>query len=505
MQHAKFRHSCLAAAILLTSAQAQIPKPVHTDSGDLIGTTNSGVRTYLGVPFAAPPVGTLRWQPPQPVSRSSTPLAADKLGHACIQVLSRSKQAWTEEFMVQNDASEDCLNVNIWAPDTGKAHAVLVFLHGGSYTEGSNGITSYDGTSLARRGIVVVTANYRLGMFGFFANSELQKESPDHTVGDYGLEDQVAALRWVQHNIAALGGDPTRVTLAGQSAGAGSVVDLLASPAAKGLFQRAIVDSSAVWPASHAPELAATIAAGDRWSSAHGGTLAALRAIPAEEILAAKDAAPDLRHPSAGNLVLPTQPGGTLQTGAGSDVPVIMGWNANESNGNLTAEQFRADAVKKYADRSDRFLALYPATDDATAKASQLTAARDRNFAITTLWAEAWRTHHHSPVFLYYVTRVPPWPAHPEYGMHHTGELPYFFGTLDKTSTRAYDATDRAVSDSAQQSWVNFAKTGNPGLPWKPATNAEGPWTVIDKPLTSQQKLDATRATFWREVLIPKP
>jgi para-nitrobenzyl esterase len=507
MRYVKGSYLYVAAAMLLTSAYAQTNKQMHTDSGDLIGTTSGGVRIFLGVPYATAPIGPLRWQLPQPVVSSSKPLAADKLGPACIQELSRSRLPWTEEFMVQNADSEDCLNVNVWAPATGRAHAVLVFLHGGGFTEGSNGIATYDGTSLAKRGIVVVTVNYRLGMFGFFANSELRKESPDHSAGNYGLADTVAALRWVQRNIAAFGGDPTRVALAGQSAGAAAVVDLLASPQAKGLFQRAIVDSSGVWPASQSTELSATIADGDSWTAAHGGSLAALRALPAEEILKTKDAAADLRRPSVGTPVFPIQPGTAIQTGAGSDVPVIMGWVAGDGvpRSFLSAEQFRADAVKKYGDRSEHFLTLYPVTDDATAKASQLAAAHDRNFAVSSIWAEAWRAHQRSPVYLYYVTRVPSWPAHPEFGMHHTGELPYFFGTLDKTTTRSYDADDRAISEAAQESWVHFAETGNPGAPWKPASTGEGPWTIINKPLTCQQELDAARVAFWREVLLSKP
>ena len=198
----------LAGAMLLSQAYAQTAKPVHTESGDLVGTTSDGVRIFLGVPFAAPPIGPLRWKLPQPVVKSTAPLAADKLGSACTQVLSRNKPPWTEEFMVQNDASEDCLNVNVWAPATGKGHAVLVFLHGGGFAEGSNGISTYDGTALAKRGLVVVTANYRLGVLGYLATTALEQESPEHSAGDYGIADQIAMLKWVQRNIAAFGGDP---------------------------------------------------------------------------------------------------------------------------------------------------------------------------------------------------------------------------------------------------------------------------------------------------------
>lgn len=498
----------LSAILLLTvTAAAQKQTRVRTDSGDLIGKRDGDVRVYLGVPFAAPPVGQLRWRPPQPVVRSTTPLAADTLGKACVQTLSRSRLPWTEEFMVQNDAGEDCLNLNVWAPASGAGHAVLVFLHGGGFVEGSGGISSYDGTSLARRGLVVVTLNYRLGAIGFFSSTALEQESPDHSAGDYGLEDQVAALKWVQRNIAAFGGDPHRVALAGQSAGAGSVIDMLASPEAKGLFQRAIVDSGpAVLPAGKGTELSVAAAVGDRWTAAHGGSLAALRQIPAEDFLKVDEVPGELRRPVVGDPILPTQAGLALEQGTMADVPVILGWDADDgmlqpTYGKLSAEQFRADAEKKYGDRAAKFLELYPATDDATAKTSQIQAVRDRNFEMASLWAEEWRAHKHSPVYLFYFRRVPPWPEHPEWGAHHTSELPYFFGTLDKTHTRQYTAADRSVSDAAQQAWVHFAETGNPGAPWKPATGATGPWTVVDQPLTSQPELDPARQAFWRDEL----
>jgi para-nitrobenzyl esterase len=502
----------LVKALLLSvcvSAHAQ--SAVKTESGDLVGMRKDGVRVYLGVPFAAPPVGPLRWQLPKPVDRRSNPLHANKLGDACVQTLSRNKPPWTEEFMVQNGASEDCLNLNVWAPATGQAHAVIIFLHGGGFAEGSNGISSYDGEALARRGVVVVTANYRLGVLGYLANTALTRDTPQHTAGNYAIGDQLAALRWVQRNIAAFGGNPKRVTLAGQSAGAESVVDLLAAPSSKGLFQRVIINSAPpLWPAGKLPEASAAIAAGDAWTNAHGGTMTALRGMSAEDVLGAKDAAAESRRPIAGGALLPMQPGSALQKGNVADVPVILGWDADDgvlspTYGKLSAEQFRTEAIKRYGASSDRFLGLYPATDDAVAKMSQKASVRDRNFIIAAMWAETWRTHQHSPVFLYYFRRVPPWPAHPEFGAHHTAELAYFFGTLDKTTTRAYDAADRAVSEAAQQAWVHFAETGNPGSPWKQATGQKGPWTVIDQPLTSEPEVDDSHAAFWRELLKPKP
>ena len=267
------------AALLLTAAHAQKVTAVHTLSGDLVGTRAGDVRIFLGVPFAAPPVGDLRWKLPQPVRPSATPLAADRLGASCMQKLSRSKLPWTDAFMVQNEASEDCLYLNVWAPaKVSMPHPVLVFLHGGGFVEGSGGIASYDGTELAKRGLVVVTVNYRMGVFGYLASSALQKESPQHSAGNYAMGDQIAALQWVHDNIAALGGDPRRVTVAGQSAGAESVAELLASPAAKGLFQRAVMNSDPLlWPAGPVKPLADAVAAGDHWTNAHGGLQASAR------------------------------------------------------------------------------------------------------------------------------------------------------------------------------------------------------------------------------------
>ena len=314
----KWMERCLAAsALLLLAAQAQKVAPIHTASGDLLGTRSGDVHVFLGVPFAAPPTGDLRWKLPQPVQASATPLAADRLGASCMQKLSHSKPPWTEAFMVQNEVSEDCLYLNIWAPaKTGTPRPVLVFLHGGGFVEGSGGIASYDGTALAKRGLVVVNVNFRLGVFGYLASSALEAESPHHSAGDYAMADQVAALRWVQQNIAAVGGDPQRVTVAGQSAGAESVAELLASPAAKGLFQRAVMNSDPLlWPAMPVRSLADAAAAGDRWTSAHGG-LQALRAMPAEALLNMSDVPADARRPVVDGSLLPVQPGDDLRSPA---------------------------------------------------------------------------------------------------------------------------------------------------------------------------------------------
>ncbi|SEC11288.1 carboxylesterase/lipase family protein [Terriglobus roseus] len=477
---------------------------VKTESGDLAGVRSGNVRAFLGVPFAAPPVGDLRWKAPRPVVRSATLLPADKPGSACMQVLSRSRLPWTEAFMVQNNASEDCLSVNIWAPAKGGRHAVLVFFHGGGFNEGSNSVAGYDGTTLAEHGVIVVDANYRLGVFGYLATTALAAESGHDSAGNYGLADQIAALGWVQRNIAAFGGDPSRVTIAGQSAGAQSVAQLIASPRAKGLFARAIMNSGPpVWPATSITPLPEAEAAGDRFTHAHGGSLAALRAMSAEDLMNAKDTPP--RRPVVDGWWLTEEPGDDLRSPVGSDVPVIAGWNGDEGGTTVpngkTAEAYRADAEKKLGADAARFLKLYPGNDDAQAAKSQVAAGRDRNYAVAALYADAYVRRRTSEVFLYDFSRVPPWKAHPEFGAHHTAEIPYFFGTLDRVKDRDYDATDRAVSREAVMAWVHFAETGTPGPPWIPARNGGGPFNVLGDTFKVESKLDSLRATFWKSVL----
>lgn len=477
---------------------------VKTESGDLAGIRNGNVRVFQGVPFAAPPVGDLRWKAPQPVVRSTALLPADKPGPACMQTLSRSHLPWTEAFMVQNNASEDCLSVNIWAPSKSGRHAVIVFFHGGGFSEGSNSIASYDGTTLAEHGVIVVNANYRLGVFGYLATTALAEESGRGSAGNYGLADQVAVLGWVQRNIAAFGGDPARVTIAGQSAGAQSVALLIASPRAKGLFSRAIMNSGPpVWPATSITRLPDAEAAGDRFTQTHGGSLAALRAISAEDLLNVKDAPP--RRPVVDGWWLTEEPGDDLRNPVGSDVPVLAGWNGNEGGTTVpngkTAEAYRADAEKKMGADAARFLKLYPGDDDAEAAKSQVAAGRDRNSAIAALYADAYVRRRASEVYLYDFSRVPPWKAHPEFGAHHTAEVPYFFGTLDRVKDRDYVETDRAVSREAVAAWVHFAENGRPGPPWIFAHNGGGPFNVLGDTFKVESKLDSLRATFWKSFL----
>src|SRR5262249_16806396 len=238
---------CLLLLLALIASTRVANNMVRVESGLLEGASSSvpGVRVFKGIPYAAPPIGDLRWRLPKPPAKWEGVRKADKFSDSCVQNLARSHNPWTAEFMAQNQASEDCLCLNVWtaAEVAGERQPVFVWIHGGAFTEGSGEVSVYDGAELAKKGLVVVTINYRLGVFGFLTHPELSKESGRNSSGNYGLLDVVAALQWAQKNIAAFGGDPQRVTVAGQSAGASAVHALTASPLAKGLFHRAIAES----------------------------------------------------------------------------------------------------------------------------------------------------------------------------------------------------------------------------------------------------------------------
>src|SRR5262249_23629849 len=238
----------VCAFVLSISALAEGPgtDPVKTDAGLVSGVPGpGGVTAYLGIPFAAPPVGDLRWRPPQPAPHWDGVRKADQFGTSCMQNQARSRLPWTEEFMTQNAISEDCLSLNVWsaARNANAKLPVMFWIYGGGFNEGSSAIAVYDGAELARKGVVIVSVNYRVGPLGFLVHPELTKESEHHASGNYGLLDQIAALQWVHRNISAFGGDPAQVTIFGQSAGALSVMQLMRSPLARGLFVRGIAES----------------------------------------------------------------------------------------------------------------------------------------------------------------------------------------------------------------------------------------------------------------------
>lgn len=487
------RKLILAASVMaafvaaLLYADAATPPTVRVDTGELAGVTDSsGVTSYKGIPFAAPPIGALRWQPPQAAIPWKGVRQADHFGDSCMQSVGSDSPPWTKEFMTQGSVSEDCLFVNVWtaAKSSKERRPVLVWIYGGGFTEGSTSIAVYDGAALAKKGVILVSMNYRVAALGFLAHPELTQESSHHSSGNYGLLDQIAALQWIHRNIAAFGGDPDHVTIFGQSAGALAVADLMESPPAKGLFVRAIAESGPGLFASRVAALADGEKAGVRYAESKGArSLAELRALPATDFVRGVPGVPSPRGPVADGWVMPLP-----SEIPAAQAPLIVGFVADDLSLNdpafgpvakATVSSYQEGARKKHGDQADVFLKLYPASDDAGAVAMIKASSRDLARVRLDLWA-ADQLKHSGKIYTYYFDRAIPWPAHPEFGVFHSTELPYVFENLG-IFDRPWEPVDRKISDDISSYWVNFTGTGDPNgknlVKW-PAYNAAGHTTM---------------------------
>jgi para-nitrobenzyl esterase len=461
----------LLAALLPGLASAGT---VRIDAGRLRGQTADGIVSYLGVPFAAAPVGPLRWREPQPAPAWSGVRAAANFAPACMQL------GVSMPGEPPPKVSEDCLYLNVWAPAGHRPGAlpVMVFIPGGGYTNGATSLPLYWGDRLARRGVVVVTIAYRLGPFGYLAHPELTAESPHHSSGNYGLMDQVAALHWVRRNIAAFGGDPKRVTIFGQSAGAMSVSMLMASPLAEGLFQRAIGESGGLFePLQLAPQYGLAVAQrdGEAYAKSVGAaSLADLRQLPAAKLLQGQ--AVRISHPVVEPYALPMAPYDAFVAGRQARVPVLVGWNAEEAR-SLTdvstakAATFTQDIRAAFGPLPSALIDAYPHADDAQAAVARGDFERDLRFAWDNwAWARL-QAMAGQPVYAYRFERRPPFPAgtvRAGWGASHFAELWYIFDHLDQ-ETWAWTAADRKLADDMAGYWAAFARTGDPNGAGRPA------------------------------------
>jgi para-nitrobenzyl esterase len=501
--------ACCAALFALARPLAAQSLQVHTESGDLSGAQSklSSVLSFKGIPFAAPPVGELRWKPPAPAQPWKGVRNAIDFGAACMQRVHGDFLPWTAEYLTHNKVSEDCLFLNVWTPKLSAAAKlpVMVYIHGGGFSEGSGDVPIYDGENLAKTGLVIVTVNYRLGVFGFLAHPELTAESDRHSSGNYALLDQIAALRWVKANIAAFGGDPNRVTIWGQSAGAFSVAALIASPVASGLFQQAIADSGIGIAGLPMSNLKSAEEAGSKFAEAHhAASLKDLRAVPAQDLLPGPHDNPLGFTPIVDGWVLPDTPLALSSRGADNDVPVITGYQAND--GMLfvppvpTVEAFDQLAKRQYGEVADEFKRLYPVKTADEAKTVLYQSIRDRDRVSQYLWASRRAKSHRQPVFTYFFDRAVPWPQHPEFGAFHSGELPYFFSNL-KTLDRPWEQIDYDIAKTSTAFLKNFASTGNPNganLPKWPAVDAHTPATMeIGSRIDTMPLADRERLDFW--------
>ncbi len=455
----------LAAWLLAcVAAVAHAGPTVATVSGHVEGTeANGGVAVFKGLPYAAAPVGALRWRAPQSASAWSGTRDATRFGPACIQKRGPSLEGGGEV----GPTSEDCLSVNVWTPraEPGAALPVMVWIHGGAFVIGSGSLPFTDGTALARRGVVVVSFNYRLGPLGFVVHPALEREGASPPpAANFGLQDQIAALRWVQRHIAPFGGDPKRVTIFGESAGAQSVLALMASPPARGLFQQAIAQSPYGLP-SHTREKAR--ATGIKLANALGlpgarASAAQLRAVPAERFTTLEDPKLTLApSPVIGDAVLPRSLIATFRAGRQAKVPLVIGSNSDEASV-ATAFGISGDAVIRQLGAAKLFVTPhYPDLKDETELGRQV--VRDAVFGafarrISVLNAP------HAPTWRYYFSRRAEGVAATQPGVPHGGEIAVVFGTGDTCGCTAapWTEADRAASQQVAERWVAFARTGRP-------------------------------------------
>ncbi len=471
------------AVVMTISMSAAAAAQVKTTGGLVKGTTSADgrIRIFRGIPFAAPPTGEHRWKEPRPAIPWEGVRDALEPGPHCMQ------GAIFGDISFPRPASEDCLNLNIWTPAAADSDRlpVMVWIHGGGFQAGAGPEPRHDGDALARKGVVVVTINYRLGVFGFLAHPELTRESGRKSSGNYGLLDQVAALRWVRDNIAAFGGNPQNVTIFGESAGLFAVSALMASPPAAGLFHRAIGESGGYFTAGMGTlallPLAVTEQEGLKFGASLGAeSLAALRAKSADEVLAAGLKTQPWFSPNVDGYALPEDVYKVFAAGRQSKVPLLAGWNADEVRAGIvlgkqkpTAESFTSDARKRFGNLADAILKAYPAATDAEALESAAALASDLFIGHATWkWLEVHSRTGGAPVYRYSFDRkIPVAPdakvngvaaTSRDIGARHAGEIEYVFGTLDSIRGVAWEASDRRLSDAMMTYWSNFARTGDP-------------------------------------------
>jgi len=499
-----------SAAVVLPAFGAD---RVKTTNGTIESTAppRDGVRSFKGIPFAQPPVGDLRWREPQPVQNWPGVRNADKFGPTCMQRLSPNADYWFRG----DGMSEDCLYLNVWTPaKSGREKLpVLVYVFGGGFQNGDGSEPRYDGESMARKGIVAVSLNYRTNILGFFVHPELTRESPHRASGNYGLLDQVAALRWVQKNIAAFGGDPKRVTIAGESAGSISVSALMASPLSKDLMAGAICESGAAIASLPPRPLAEAEQNGTKFAAVAGAdSLAALRAMTAQQLQDAAAKAQGIRFSTAmdGYFLSKTLTEIAL-AGEQAKVPLLAGSNTEEqgvrsvlAGGEPTPETLAAAITKFYGDKAEPVLKAYAATtaDEVFEAAMHLASARFISYG-TWKWTELHMQTSGKPVYRYLYAKVrppylgmpgqpPPAPPAPgpgapqqpqaPRGAVHSAEIQYAMGNLDLDKRYAWEPADYDVSKTMQAYFVNFIKTGKPDGPGLP------PWPAY-RPETNYQRM----------------
>jgi para-nitrobenzyl esterase len=502
---------------------------VKTANGIVEGNhEKSGIYSFKGLPFAAPPVGNLRWKEPQPVKNWDGVRSAKDFGPRAMQA-----PIFGDMNFRSNGMSEDCLYLNVWTPNTKGKLPVLVYFYGGGFVAGDGSEPRYDGESMATKGIVALTVNYRLGLFGLFAHPELTQESPHHSSGNYGLMDQSSALRWVKENIAAFGGDPNKITIAGESAGSISVSAQMASPLSKNLIAGAIGESGSLLGALPPVPLKQAEENGVQFAKFVGAnSLADLRALNADSLLNASTKFGPFRFAmTIDGYFFPKDPLAIFQAGEEAHVPLLVGWNSEEmtykmimGNDAPTKENFEKTVKKLYGNNADEILKVYAVSSDANAEQVATDLSSDRFIAFSTWrWADLQAKTGTKPVYRYYYARPRPG-MRPEMGNAvpglaggvqkgdkntpkppaakgavHSAEIEYAMGNLNSNKVYAWTPDDFKVSRIMQQYFVNFIKTGNPngaGLPKWPSINSSTPPPVMHIDVNTRVVPDANSKRY---------
>jgi para-nitrobenzyl esterase len=503
--------SLLGLGLMLTLGMISFKKSanslevIKTDAGRVSGVLNAtgDVYAFKGIPFAAPPVGDLRWKEPQPVKSWEGVRKCESFGPSPMQAQPEPFSMWSEEFLIPKEPiSEDCLYLNVWtgAKSAGEKRPVIVWIYGGGFLSGGSAVPLYDGEAMAKKGIVFVSINYRVGIFGFFAHPDLTKESGRNASGNYAILDQLAALRWVKRNIAAFGGDPGNVTIAGQSAGSISVNILVASPLGKDLFQKAIGESGASFSTPFTT-LAKAEEAGEAYGkSLNAPSLADLRKISADDLMKKPFA---VWGAIADGYVLPAPIAAIFAAGKENKVPLLTGWTQEELvffSSVKSVEEFKKDMNDQYGPDAPSALENYPATNDSVAKSSQYRMSSDQIFGSQNfIWANM-QSDQGAKVYVYRFThKVPGTGEYAKYGAFHGGELPYAYNNL-KFGNRPWQPADHKLAEAMSSYWANFAATGNPngkGLPeWKPYNSKTNDIMILNEQCYSVKMPDLKAIEF---------
>jgi para-nitrobenzyl esterase len=507
------RFFCIGLFFITISAHAQVNAAlqVKVANGTLEGVLeSSGIRTFKGIPYAKPPVGDLRWKEPQPAGNWTGVRNAAQFGPQAMQ-----RYIWDDMFFRSNGKSEDCLYLNVWTPartGTGKL-PVLVYFYGGGFMAGDGSEPRYDGESMAKKGIVSVTINYRLGVFGFLSHPGLTKESAHAASGNYGLLDQHAALVWVKKNISAFGGDPSKITIGGESAGSTSVSLQMASPLSKGLFRGAIGESGSGLGPTSTISLKEAEKNGSQFAAAIGAkSLQDLRNIPADSLLALSA---NFRFScTVDGYFLPEAPLAIYSTGRQMDIPLLAGWNSAETDYHAllgkekpTMDAYKKAVQKEFGDRAEEALKLYAAVADSAVMQTATDLASDRMAGYRTWkWIDVHSKTNGHPVYRFLFARKrPPTVKEPNkpdssMGAAHASEIEYALGNLSYNKTYAWTADDFKTSATMQEYLANFIKTGNPngeGLPvWYGLQSSIPKVMILDAKSGSQPEKNLKRYLF---------